>query len=708
MTGTVEAKEYVPFRGVASIPCDRMTGTALVREPESFSRIHLLAMKFVREDGTVSGLLSAFGLGHQVMQEVLADLVLGEAVRIDLESDIAVVCEPYDTLLAEGRMEEIEAALYRTREIKKVTWVLDKTSGHVFIERDISRYLEPPRGIGGSLSLPTMPNCPELKKTPDTVLARAAIPMIEEILRESDVELSRVEQIEDKRRLPSLTLYVPVHGVRMAGTDREYLVPEAPGIPSAMLDAWTKLLNRNRESVELPVVREEPQLAAATPALLAKQMENNISELKSLMRLDILSGPVNDQIGRVLQRLRVQLRTADDMERSLGRTTWAIGDRKRQLEFLAEVIDNAQELVIVGSAFASLPGFRSVMPALRNAAERGVQISLVIGLPGVDEDPEARGRKDESELETFLRQLDPALRNAISLQRAVRPFHAKFVIVDGQTVCASSHNWLTGLPHGGPTEVSVATDAPLAVAQASTTILKWLQPDSRAAVKLNSQLRRTKRKETRKHFFKKRFEAIESAWVELFAHPSAAGRAVLDHELEKTRALLPELADMRPVLPVIDDEHRSHLFRVTAEADRKLIIASDAVLPNAAGERFTASVRDAAKRGVNVRVVWGRHTSAGPENIASTKTIAHLRTRLQEEAEKAKAEGKALTGEILIPAGPCGSHAKALLVDDSQALISSFNFLSFGAERPAVALSAELGFLAFDPDLVKEVERGLR
>lgn len=707
MVELVPVEDEPPFSGVASIACDRMSGTVFVREPESFSKIHILAMKYVLEDPSVTGLLSAFDLGPQVMQEVLADLIFGEAVRIDLENNVAIVCEPYAQLLRDGKTEEIEAALYRTREIKKVHWVMDRSSGQVFAERDISRYLDPPRFEGGFLTLPTLANCPELKKTPDTVLARSAVPILEEILRETDFDISRVEQIEEKRRLPSVTLYVPVRGVRLPTGGRDFLVPDAPGIPLAIQDAWTKLLNRGRESVELPIVNEAPPALASTPKALAAQLEAAIKEFSSLTRHDIRSAAVVDQVGVVLQRIKSGLRTADEMERSQGHLTWAFGDRKRQLDFLGELIADAQETIIIGSAFASVPGLRSLTPILREAANRGVQVSLVVGLPDLDEEGRTPSREDD-DIDSFLKQLEPRSRQNISLQRAVRPFHAKFVIVDGRRICASSHNWMTGQPHGGPTELSVATDAPLSVAQVGATVLEWMQPDSRAAVNLNSQLRRTKRKETRVHFFKKYHETIDSAWNELFERPSAAGRAVLQHELEKTLAVIPEIAKLTPALVVLDGEHRSHLFRMIRETSKSVVIASDSVSPNAAGDRFANSLIEAIGRGASITCLWGRQAKASPETSASAKVAEQLRLRLAEAlAVRAKLDAASVP-LVQIPDAPKENHAKFVLSDDDQILASSFNFLSFGADRPAIALSAELGLLCTSEELGAGLRRFLR
>lgn len=686
------------FRFMARFICDKMAGTLLVREPGSLRQVHVLAMRHMLLDGTVSGTLTAFGLGSAVMQEVVADLVQNEAVRIDLENDVAVVCEPFATLIQKDDVAELQTKLFRTREVK-ATWLLDRSTGEVFVERDFFRFDQEP-GTPGVDIRPAGQEIPDLKKTANTVLARAALPLIHEALREEDVDVSRVEQIEGKRRMGEATLYIPVKGVPLVEGGEEYHVPEAPGLPGSVIEAWTRLLNKGRNVSELLVVTTPTDDLPRSPREVGEELEKNLAELAALAKLDIGTANVFDRIALLMQRIKAGFKAADEMERSQGTLDVALGERRVQLEFLESLLERAEKRVIIGSAFASPSGLSSLLVRLRPAIARGVKFALVQGLAGEDDAGHHRpaSEDDGSDIMGVLKIQEERTREAVTFLRARRPFHAKFVLVDGSLGCVSSHNWLSGRAHGGPTEISASFDAPLPLRNLASMVLEWLPTDSMAETELSGSLRRGRGREVRKRFYKKEFERLEGAWNSAFEEPSAKTQQLFAAQASEAAKVAKTIHELQPSFVVVDGEHRSHMFRIAEHASKGLLIASDGISEDAAGDRFGGIVETVLERNVPVRLLWGRQQKGEKVSTDAQAAARKLLERLTPKYAKL----------FTLSETPSGNHAKVMVADKECFLVSSFNFLSFGAaERTDSVYSSEIGLLSFDSTLATRLWKKL-
>ncbi len=680
-------------RLVAMVPCQLMKATIEVKDPSSLSPLHLMTLRAIAEHGNLKAILEAFGVGRRVMQGILADLFYAGFVYLNLRDGKAVVAPHVTESLKAGNLEEL-LSIHAPREVEMV-WVREMVSGGLMVYPLVSKYLDRPDFASATVNLVPKPGVvASLKDLPVRSLAKAAAPILQDQVPTRAPVIEQVERITNRRLVGVRTFYVPVSVLRPKADEDPILLPEVRGVPRAITDAWTAMLNPKKDPLELVTetrVDTDP-IRTLSPKGLAADWAGTVSRLRAASHLEgQLAG--NDAAGELVDHLGDIARLITQVRLSAESVTVIAGPPEHHFTKLAEILQDARSSVLIGSAFLNPERLGEIVPLVAPAVKRGAKVALVWGLADADGQTVEPGliRDAQRIVESLSQTIDREKGGGIWLVPSESPFHSKFVAIDGKVALISSLNWLSTATHGDTWEVTAVLKEGTLPQDVFSYGVEHLPSDGAVRQAVGQ------------------IEPVEpgpSPWVdaaariaESFTEASSPEDSYSEREsaLDEAEALTRNILDATTASLVRDGEHRRMLTSALASAQKRFVVTSDRVRTEGAGHVFARLSREALTRGVNIMIRWGR---------------AFPGTRLDEDTQESINRAGELKEDLGVGFDindqPIGIHGKVVVVDGQFSLISSFNFLSFGgvASRERT-LSGELGLAIFDESVARALETSL-
>ncbi|GAA3458691.1 hypothetical protein ACFFSW_07540 [Saccharothrix longispora] len=380
--------------------------------------------------------------------------------------------------------------------------------------------------------------------------------------------------------------------------------------------------------------------------------------------------------------------------------TAVVGDR--HTDALVELIGKARAQLVITAPWISYDGLSAVLPALRLALQRGVDVFL---LWGISHDQVLEGRVSGLLYDTTLRSASgpsvgrlhvpgTASHNRVlsasgddTIAGSSRT-HAKVAVADADLALITSWNMLNR-PDASQEVGVLLADARGGPSRAVRDVLRWARsivPDYRTSglvlvteqdFALREGTSRPQRDRPARRSglpeVHRRVPPSEPDDGEGQASANAAkgwSKAWVDHaDRLAAEVAARTTADARIV---VDGTHRDLLKQAVRSATFRLAITSDQLSDQVVDDRFVAALRATLERGVEVAVRYARpHRDdvRAPDSNGSPAPPPPTRAESALAVLRADFPGLCTVERVKL-------HAKVLLWDD-EVVVGSFNFLSF-------------------------------
>lgn len=406
-------------------------------------------------------------------------------------------------------------------------------------------------------------------------------------------------------------------------------------------------------------LRDQAVTAAGIPAGQRKNWHNSLQE-------------VSRQLGGIL---------ADQADREVTAEVVVGPDH---VPALAALIDGARNQLVLAAPWLGYEALEAVVPALRSALRRGVQVLL---LWGIGHGQELDQRVRNVLYDTDLRRSKQPGSGRLLVPRTSTRTHVKLAVADDRQALVTSWNMLNSRQPGK--EVGVLVRHPDgAGCRIALDLLQWAR-SAVPAYEMSRLLLVTEQE------FALRDDAGSGRQPWRRSDPVVLGlpgtpqepddraeEAAADAAREWSLAWVGYAdrvagwlaARRHPAAQVVlDSDHRDLLWRAVRTAQRRLVIASDQLSGKVVDDRLVAALAAALERGVDVTIVYGR---PHPKD---------MRISLEESGPRGGADPVPAEVALTELAGRqpgrlrvsrTGNHAKILIRDD-EVVVGSFNFLSF-------------------------------
>ncbi|GGV44172.1 hypothetical protein GCM10010182_80880 [Actinomadura cremea] len=455
-----------------------------------------------------------------------------------------------------------------------------------------------------------------------------------------------------------------------------------------------------------PASERLTRLAAESPTRpifieLRKRAESRLLEPPSaesvLGRLEQRTGGAADipagQRGTSHEHLKAEADRLDGLLRArVDRETPAEivgGDEQRNL--MVRLIREARTQLVIAGPWLAYDAISAVLDELVRAADRGVAIVLLWG-PDFDTQFEDQQERVRNALYDLQREVPDGPRRRVVLPEVGVGTHAKLLLADDRAALVTSRNLLSS--DGRYAELGVL----LRAAEGAESVpigelLRWARTsapshdlaqlltvrhaDFASATRLRDEEPSEPEPEIQRPIADIEppgEEEANSATVRIWADRwKAYVRECRDFLASRT------LPDVRVVA---DATHRDLLWVALRRSTYRLVIASDGVSAEVVDDRFITALRGCLERGISTTLVYGQRNSSG--RALALSRLEELRAEFPRLLQLNGPEG---TGQAR------DNHAKVLVWDD-EAVIGSFNYLSFegryGRQRLASELSLRL------------------
>jgi phosphatidylserine/phosphatidylglycerophosphate/cardiolipin synthase-like enzyme len=720
------------------VPCDVAAVRVRLGYQETLTPIEQVVLKAVHAGAdTLGGLCDALGLSRRVAVDLVQDLWHTGYLRlIKSYSGLEVTSKVREHLEA-GTLERLESA---ETLVDRRAVMIDRLSGYIMPVQGPSAPAQP------KLAVPLENSTVRIADAPIAALLDA----IERGLVREEHERSDDprERGRDGRRRRVLGAYVTDRQVNNRG--RRWLPLEI----QTAIDPDTDQLVVSVLDHRLPDVHRAEAARQLTKLVASQPKDPFVQALRAQAVPGLLSAP---SIGRAVARLRDQAVTAAGIPAG-QRGNWHrdLAARYRQLNGLINLrverevdarvvvgaahvpelirlIKSAHSQLVLASPWVHYDALNAITPALRKALKRGVQVVLLWGKRYHDTlDKSAAGLLYDTTLRTAARTVGAPAAEDVEPdpQTGVEPgarqpwllvpdtpsrAHAKFAVADDHTALVTSWNLLS--QDRPRQEVGLCITAP-APAQAPSShpireILRW----ARSAVPGYEMSRLMLVTERDFALRAPDRPAAAADWLPVLPevppppgegsdeHAKQAARQWSDNWQYVARKTDEDLAARThpPAEMVLDGEHRSLLWKALREARHRLVITSDRLSHEVVDERLLDAFDQAAARGVAITIVYGRPherdraTAADGALLSAPTETEHA---LNELAERHRPSFRVICN---------GNNAKALVWDD-EAVVTSFNFLSFeGAysSRAAHRQQSELGLRLTGREATDDIARAV-
>lgn len=465
-----------------------------------------------------------------------------------------------------------------------------------------------------------------------------------ELLRRRDVRLLSLAALQRERRAGIDVRLVHVEG------------GEPPMSPEANLGRLAEL-----------AVRGHDERLANVDATTASRRDNEV------LVVDVVDGVVSglpldagDRLRSLASRLAREKAVGDTTVRYVGPTPVdltktvripcdvvpddvVVGGAAHKAIFLA-LLEQAQRRVVVHSTFLSVEKFEALREAFRAACRRGVVLDVLWGAES-DDDTIAQNGLSAAKINALIRD-EPDLVGRARVHMRSTGSHAKIVLSDGPngqwSAVVGSCNWL--LSPFRSVELSAVLRAPHAVAGVAHALARLVGRRGNAFDELGSEL-----------------SILASSLRERPAASTWTGGVTL----------------------VSGEAHERMMRSASGAAKQRLVIGSHRLGATARSGALLQGVAAAARSGAKATLIYS--TASGPMTPADADA---LRREMASE------------GVTVSRAGYPRLHAKFLLWDDGDIVVTSFNWAS--ASVDATFPEAEIGVHLSAPGLATDVLRRLQ
>ncbi|MEU0195544.1 hypothetical protein ABZ250_37930 [Streptomyces afghaniensis] len=617
----------------------------------------------------LSTLSDLFELGNRMTLQLVFDLWRRDYVTLDMYgAEVAptpLVLDAY----AESRQDELVGAEFTLETVD--VW-LDRVSGHL---TGRSGYSHPPdRDL-------TVPAHPMFAATADDItgsdLVRAVREQLAERVREREASdppdrpRGRNLRVLEVRLLPAgklagskRTMWFPVNITVRQDPESEVLrvsVAQDSRRSLAHCERIGRLLTEFLE--RRPDHRFSKKLKASVETRLADppSLERTLTRLETLAGQALTApagtrGTLHESLVEALRTARSQVGARQDGEAEVQLVRTHTDYRAAVLQVIAAA---ERQVVLVASA-VRYEGLADLLPALRAAVERGVQLVLLWGRGHAEQiDPRAKNALEDLRYAADASEHDGS---AVLMARRPANFNANMAVADNHTALVGSYAFLNRMERNTGQLGALIRAAEPGGCQPAEAILRWVRramPDGATA---SSVL-----------FRERDFTRPADDWVPpsqrltwsevpspLEQDTAASDAAVRAWALawrscaEETRRHLAARA-LPSVTLVEDSAHRDALWEAVRSTSRQVVVASDIIAPTVVRQPLVAALADRAQSGVRVDVLYRYVRSQGADP--------------RELLEKTSAS----TPRFKVHQGQSAAHA---LIWDDELIVGSFDFLS--------------------------------
>ncbi|MET7747655.1 ATP-binding protein [Micromonospora sp. NPDC005367] len=336
-------------------------------------------------------------------------------------------------------------------------------------------------------------------------------------------------------------------------------------------------------------------------------------------------------------------------------------------EVVRRMIDTAQRQLVIVCPFVTYSALAPLVPALRRAIDRGVQVVVVWGVGHRYRLPE----DVENALNSLVRmsRATPLLRPQVPART-----HAKVVVRDDREALVTSRNLLSANPQRH--DIGVLVRVPDGGGdEAIRDLLAWVRTNVPGTIS-RSILHHTHDFDRTAPVAQRTVEALPAPPPDDDEHPESVeawARAWQAHA-DWLRGRLTERS--RPAVRLVEDgTHRELLWHALRNARRRLVVTSGRLSDEIVDSRMVEAIRRLLDAGVAVTVGYD------PKGRTDRFVDAH-------EALSALATTYPQRFRLHVDSG----HAKVLVWDD-EVVVGSYNYLSqggYGAHGGRHTLSTEL------------------
>ncbi|WP_375482423.1 hypothetical protein [uncultured Jatrophihabitans sp.] len=679
-------------------PCEPIKVRVVTGLADSLSLVEQYIMRSVAAGAASErDLANMLALPHRVLIDAIGDLWRAGHLTIDFDTDsenIALSSSARE-LARSGRLDQVDSAFQSTgtREL-----LFDPITGRVLSPRARAR---PPRD--GRLRLPGRASLADLAAISQPVLITA----IDQLLRREEFE--GVAPTSGRATVRTLNAYLEPSQLQSAGSSKPiYVAVEVrvsdgdlglsvlvtePSLSARQQAAATSYLqNLLDDAPTLGVAAALREQASHDPPPLPMPLEDLLDLLDKQAEQAACSQPgsrqqAHDLAARELARVNSAFAAATQ-----GQATFTVlTDPPAHRTALVGLISSARTQLVLAAPWISHAGLRPLLEPIAEAVRKGVQLVLLWGM-SPDQQLDARVLQAIQNLQRIANT--PGAGQVLVRPDTPARSHAKVAVADDRRALVSSHNFLSSGEHQEVgLQVTAAAGLPCA---AIDDLLAWAahqMPDPEMAECVSRKIRAvqvTGETASGARIEPPRFRAAldpptappadVQAWA--LAWRGAAKEA---------RALAVGLAPAASV--VLDSMHRHLADLAVRQCSRRLALVSDGLQGTILDAPLRAALVACAERGVEVTVVYGSPAADGDAAVATLE---------------AEARNSGVHSKIAIRHVP-DNHAK-LLVWDDQAVVGSFNFLSFrGTDRRSAALRnrAELSLHVHSGELATRLLRSV-
>ncbi|HEX8395124.1 MAG TPA: hypothetical protein VF665_22445 [Longimicrobium sp.] len=645
------------------IPCEVLRLRARVRPDKGLSAMQQLVLEAVAAgEHRVDNLRDLFALSERMMLDLILELWQASHVVVNLAEGEVFLSEQARTAVEAGTANELEPvrAGEQSRKVMR-----ELVSGHVLrVHRRTRRNPnaltapESPSIVRGQVPETTRP---ELLRVLRGLLDRTPAGR-EQQLMSADV----LHRTIDGRPVPTELRFMHIRVRSSVAVGYEGLAFQVVG-PSNLAarvrnDIATGLERLSREMPELPVfkrLRERSSDQGLRP--LVRGLPFELDRLRrAVARMDHSGAGTMDDVHercqaigeQILDLARQRLDDRVDVEVLAGADQFLAAARRALRE--------AKRQVVLVCPWVHAETFERFSHDLKEVLQaRRLDVFLLWGFHPNDRLSEefARGLTALSK---------GGLRGALYWEWLPARTHAKLILRDGDLAIVGSFNYLNARAHPPAAEIAVtvrsADGRPCAPVLEMIDWARTVFNDPVTAAALLSAA----------DSFDTSGEAVTDPPVPVPVHmPPAPGLAsAVDDNSESAQVLVRSWAQAwRSTLeriealaqwpgtycrPVMDGDHTVLLWTALRNARHRLVIASDKLTSDVVDERLVAEIESTVRSGVRTAFVFQHPTAEAGARLE------RLRAAYPDSV-------------VVIPAR---SHAKALIWDDN-AVVSSFNFLSF-------------------------------
>lgn len=678
------------------IPINIYEGRIEIRGEAKLHPIHTLILELAVTEHNLEKVVNSFGLDRRLVQEAIVDLMYKDLIYLDLAHSLIFVSPIIEDYIDRGRLDTYLGTEYP--ETVSVKWVQDTVTGQIMMTNEIYSYFRKPFHLSEEyisskdrLQLKRRDYIKIQELSPQT-LVKAAKMTLRSFISEGDV-LDRVNRIKKLDMVDNRLIYIPLKKRAFHGVD--YEIPVASTIPSNVLESWTKSLTEiDAYSISDLTPIDEDFLAQYDWKTLMRRWNSIIYKISRLFNKGLDKRTIKRFAQEAARSLEYEglnsiIPLMHELNASVETIDIAILRGRALLIRLEKSLDEAEKLIIIGSAFISEVGLDHLTSLLEKYANKEIKVILLWGLLG-------------QPIEEINRKYPILTHSNVKLISCEEKFHSKFVIIDARSAWITSCNLLSyWYGEDSPAEIICELRGGRIITELIEYIRSKLLRQKEQLIWIDNigSLEEIKsdvilRQELQLNEFKEIIKELNEKCQALIGKSSdSAVFNGLQLSFDQMNKNLRGLRMTTTAVLVKNLEHRKILRAGLLHSQQAVQIGTDRILKPALGPVVIAALNVALKNGIPVQVRWGKdnpqHTN---KDVLSPyrNTLAYLHSETEQKIE--------------ISNLPSHSHAKFLTVDDHLSVVTSYNLFAFAGDGLADdEITEELGVVLTSQEATKNI-----